>query len=601
MVLFAVFVRTGIFTNAMSGVVLAGDCDSQAMLQQVSESGWQIDDYTADIRVQKSGLLTVTETVGVNFDAYKHGIYRYIPFVFQPQGAGFDTQRFSYLTIDNVDVTLDGAPVIYDESTRSSSLCARSPLAYLKDRELFLKIGDPENTITGLHTYKITYTVGRSLRSDNGEVKLYWNAIPQFWPVPITHGSINLSADGIKLDKVFCYRGAIGSTDESCTQQRNADGSVKIDVGELRAFAGATLLTTLNVPVAQVSENIDAPWTWTRYLLSEPLLFVSVVPLLIALYVKRRFGMPPQSRGIIAPRFDAPEGMSPAQVGLVADQSVDSVDISSIILSLAVKGYMKIRRDEGGILGIGSGYTFIQDQPNQKKQPITSEEQLMFTSIFSTSETEVSLNDLKYEFAPKVDAIKSVLRAWGVTERIFRSSPSPLSGPLIAIYAAFIAAVVIGAVSELAIIFWVMLIGSVPFIIYSILTFQFYTPRGKNLQEEVLGLKLYMSTAEKDRIEFHNAPEKTPELFERLLPYAMALGVTQIWTDQFKDIFTSAPTWYIGPRGAFLMGNFSQDLTRASSTFASTMTAVKSSSSSGFGGGGGFSGGGGGGGGGGSW
>ena len=576
------------------------DCENQVVSNQRLESGWVIDDYQADIHVQKSGVLDVKETIQVNFDDYKHGIYRYIPLVYQPQGAGLVPERFSYLDVSDVSVTLDGAPAQFTKSERGSSLCPRSMLALLKNNELFVKIGDPNATINGPHTYVISYTVGKALRSDDGAVHLYWNAIPQFWAVPIEHGSIRLSSDGISLGEILCYRGPIGSTDASCSQQKQEDGSVLIDVGQLPAFGGSTILTKLNVPVSQVAGNIDSPWTWERYLLSNPLIFVSLIPLLVMIYIRRRFGMSPASRGIVAPRFDAPEGMSPAQVGIVADQSVDAIDISSIILSLATKRYLKIRRDEGGILGIGSGYTFIQEPATTKKQVITAEEQLMFSSIFSSGAAEVSLGDLKYSFAPKIDAIKSALRAWGVAAGIFRSSPSPASGPLYMVYISIFITIFIGAISGMSIIFWAVLGLSLPAIIILIMTFQFYTSRGKNLQEEVQGLKLYMSTAEKDRIEFHNAPEKTPQLFERLLPFAMALGVTQIWADQFKDIFTAAPSWYVGPHGGFIMSNFSNDLTQASSTFASTMTAVKSSSSSG-GGGGGFSGGGGGGGGGGSW
>lgn len=578
------------------------DCENQVVNSQTPESGWVISDYKTDIHIQKSGTLDIKETVAVEFDDYKHGIYRYIPLVYQPQGEGLVPERFSYLDVSDVSVTLDGAPAQFVKSERGSSLCPRSVLALLKNNELFVKIGDPNATFNGSHTYVISYTVGKALRRDDGTVKLYWNAIPQFWVVPITHGFIRLSSDGIPLGEILCYRGPIGSTDASCSQQKQEDGSVLIDVGQLPAFGGATILTRLNVPIAQVASNIDAPWTWARYLMSDPMVLVSLLPLLVMVYIKRRYGMSPASRGIIAPRFDAPEGMSPAQVGIVADQSVDAIDISSIILSLATKGYLKIRRDEGGILGIGSGYTFIQEPAGAKKQVITTEEQLMFSSIFSSGAPEVSLSDLKYTFAPKIDTIKSTLRAWGVSAGIFRSSPSPMSGPLVVVYIAVFMTIFIGAILGMSLVFWAILVVTVPIIILLIMTFKFYTSRGKNLQEEVQGLKLYMSTAEKDRIEFHNAPEKTPALFERLLPYAMALGVTQIWTDKFKDIFTEAPSWYVGPHGGFIMSNFSRDLTHASSTFASTMTAVKSSSSSfAGGGGGGFSGGGGGGGGGGSW
>ena len=127
------------------------------------------------------------------------------------------------------------------------------------------------------------------------------------------------------------------------------------------------------------------------------------------------------------------------------------------------------------------------------------------------------------------------------------------------------------------------------------------TKKGVLVQEHILGLKQYLTVAEKDRMAFHNAPEKNPQLFERLLPYAIALGVEKQWAEQFADMHMSSPSWYRGAgtdiTPALLVTNISAFGDTAKSTFTSQPA---SSSSSGFGGGG-FSGGGFGGGGGGSW
>ncbi|KKT22394.1 MAG: hypothetical protein UW07_C0037G0011, partial [Candidatus Nomurabacteria bacterium GW2011_GWF2_43_8] len=113
------------------------------------------------------------------------------------------------------------------------------------------------------------------------------------------------------------------------------------------------------------------------------------------------------------------------------------------------------------------------------------------------------------------------------------------------------------------------------------------------------GLKDYLQIAEKDRLLFHNAPEKKPEVFEKLLPYAMALGVADIWAKEFEGIYMAPPNWYVGSgNAAFSAMAFNHSL----SNFSSYTSSSLSSSSSGSGsGGGGSSGGGGGGGGGGGW
>jgi len=123
--------------------------------------------------------------------------------------------------------------------------------------------------------------------------------------------------------------------------------------------------------------------------------------------------------------------------------------------------------------------------------------------------------------------------------------------------------------------------------------------------DQIEGFKLYLSVAEKERLEALNPPDKTPELFEKYLPFALALGVENQWSEQFADVLSAAaasgdysPHWYSGntwhTHGAgglcsSLAGSFS-------GAISSSSTAPGSSS-----GGGGFSGGGGGGGGGGGW
>jgi uncharacterized membrane protein len=131
---------------------------------------------------------------------------------------------------------------------------------------------------------------------------------------------------------------------------------------------------------------------------------------------------------------------------------------------------------------------------------------------------------------------------------------------------------------------------------------------GRRILDQIEGFKMFLSVAEKDRLNLLNPPDRTPELFERYLPYALALGVEQAWAQQFADVLaraavdgtTYSPAWYSGSGWSTArVGAFSSSLgSSLSSSISSSSTAP--GSSSGFGGGGG-SGGGGGGGGGGGW
>jgi uncharacterized membrane protein len=134
------------------------------------------------------------------------------------------------------------------------------------------------------------------------------------------------------------------------------------------------------------------------------------------------------------------------------------------------------------------------------------------------------------------------------------------------------------------------------------------TLRGRKLLDEVLGFKDYLEIAEKHEMELRNPPQKTPQLFEKYLPYALALGVDQSWAEKFAAVIGNAqmpdgqpysPAWYSGSWNSRSLGRTTSSLTSSLST-AVTQSVTPPGSSSG-GGGGGFSGGGGGGGGGGGW
>ena len=109
---------------------------------------------------------------------------------------------------------------------------------------------------------------------------------------------------------------------------------------------------------------------------------------------------------------------------------------------------------------------------------------------------------------------------------------------------------------------------------------------------KIKGFQLFMNTAERYRAAFN----EKENIFEKLLPYAIAFGLTKKWIEATKKIYGTEyinsyhPVWYAGTLGSFDVGSLSSAIT-------SVANAVQSSSSSGSGG----SGGGGGGGGGGGW
>jgi len=125
------------------------------------------------------------------------------------------------------------------------------------------------------------------------------------------------------------------------------------------------------------------------------------------------------------------------------------------------------------------------------------------------------------------------------------------------------------------------------------------SPAGRKILDSLEGFKMYLSVAEKERMNLLNPPRETPELFTKYFPYALALDVDQQWSERFAGVLAQSqyrPSWYHATRSST---SFDQALgTSFSKALASAGTRPGSSSGSG---GGGSSGGGGGGGGGGGW
>ena len=141
----------------------------------------------------------------------------------------------------------------------------------------------------------------------------------------------------------------------------------------------------------------------------------------------------------------------------------------------------------------------------------------------------------------------------------------------------------------------------------TVFLFKVYTPHGRALQDKIDGFELYLKTAEIGRMKIIGTPPiKTPQLYETYLPYAMALGVEDAWSNQFTSVFENLaaqgtpyiPRWYVGKK--FRSDRLASDLKSSFSKAIISASTTPPGKVSGFGGGG-KSGGGGGGGGGGGW
>jgi uncharacterized membrane protein len=308
-------------------------------------------------------------------------------------------------------------------------------------------------------------------------------------------------------------------------------------------------------------------------------------------------------------------------VGTLLDNRADNKDFSANIISLAVKGYLKIvsiesgswlKADDYALIRLSQGQGALQSEQTvldaifKEKNLETDKDKLSklsFLSAVDNVDEVVYLSDLRNDFYKDLSKIKKDIYAELTAEGYFYQNPQRIK----TIY--IVVGVTIIALSQ----FFTVFAGLIAFLSLAVsgamvLIFAFIMParteKGSLAREHILGLKEYLRVAEADRLKFHNAPEKKPETFERLLPFAMVLGVEKEWAKQFESLYIDRqPAWYSGTPGdsfsaitlASSLSNFSQK----SSVVAASRPSSAAGGGSGFSGGG--AGGGFGGGGGGSW
>jgi hypothetical protein len=182
------FLRAAGAVAVLAGALLLGGAAQPAG----AAPGESIPRYGTRIEVRVDGRMRVIETIGYDFGAERrHGIFRRIPVKFR-----YDKSRDRIYPIDDVKVTMDGSVVPFDQSWDGG---------YQE-----LKIGDPDHTITGKHTYVIEYSVRGALNSFRDHEELYWNVVGSEWEVPIAAATATVTGPAA-IQKVECFTGPRGS------------------------------------------------------------------------------------------------------------------------------------------------------------------------------------------------------------------------------------------------------------------------------------------------------------------------------------------------------------------------------------------------------
>lgn len=622
--------------------VLSLSC-TLAQASYAADDAFVITDYDVYANISETNVYDITEVITVNLSKQQHGIFRTIPVNSRitrkdAKGSAITTRVSSSVS----DVHVDG----YKFSVQS------------EDDAVKIQIGDPNITVTGIKTYRISYKLcfGNDGVSDFDEV--YYNIIGLDWPAPIEHLTFSVTLpkpfDAKKVGFSIGPRGTSGydPKDLSFSVVNNTiSGTV---LRALSPYTAVTIRTELPQGYFKVPDLRMTDW-----IIMGIIGFISLICILLVLIfgLDKKAGEDSDSCTI--------GHMTPTEIGFILKGYVDERDVVSLLFYWADKEYLTIHDDEKGV-----ELHKIKDMGKEAK-PF---EKHMFSNLFKKSPF-VSPSDLKYSFYATIESVKSMVRSSFekdenriFTERSLSIRPyirfmivlpviimlahslieADLGIPIIVV---IIMSIIFGIFLLLPFFFFIRLIGrwhskppkshktglfftllfsaaaftgflwitltyakepALPwFAVFATFVIGFcsvFIRKRTSLGVEWLGriLRFRENFVKASQDGFNNFLQQDPGYFYHVLPYAYVLNLVDNKYQNFEISSLTPPQWYYGYESAFNYYLFLSFFNRTMSTFEYHMTSVptsgssSSSSGSGFSGGS-SSGGGGGGGGGGVW
>ncbi len=610
----------------------------------------RITSFDSHVLVNRDGSLLVTETIALVSEQreIRRGILRDFPTDYK-DSRGLDL----HTGFEVVSVQRNG----HDESYEVENI-QRGKRIRIGDKDVFLK--------SGRHVYTITYRTTRQIGFFADYDELYWNVTGSSWTFPIEHASVDVSLPPeAMIRQGTAYTGAFreNGRDFSILNSKGNSFSART-TRRLAHNQGFTVAFAWQKGVIAAPGKSEL---MLQKLEDNAAFFLLLLSLGIVgayyLYAWSCVGRDPE-KGRIVPLFHPPKDLGPAATRYVWRQSFDERTFAAALVGLASQGWLKIfddddefsirktphagavaTRPESEVYEQLGSQTLVLEQEN-REQVLRMREKLEDTLEKTYNGVMFNRNSAWFWAGAALSVACLLfcalfLPAGERENALFFSTFFAVFGSVflamiwINVKAIAQSRSVLGKLA--AIFFLVFLIPFLlPFVVpllgvagqnaslgllayfgaglmLALMNIVFlnllYAPTkaGRWVMDEIEGFRMYLATAEEERLNALNPPEKTPELFERFLPFAIALDCENEWGKKFENVLAAAsksekstysPGWYSGR--SWSGGNIGTFAGGLSSSLVSSVVSASASSSSGSGGGG-FSGGGGGGGGGSGW
>ncbi len=620
------------------------------LLSHAAAEQERITDYSSHINLYSDGTMRVEESIRVycGGQRIKRGIYRDFPTRYK--------DRFGHkynVGFEVVKVLRDRVPESYHLENQSNGV-----RVYVGREDVFLS--------PGYYTFTIVYETNRQVGFFKDYDELYWNVTGNGWDFQIESATatVELPETIPRVETTFnAFTGPYGSTEKSFTAGWESPRRIKFQT--TRALGPAEGLT---IVVTWPKGYIEEPTRSEKlqyFFADNRSVFLGFAGILVVFayyfFVWFLVGRDPR-RGTIIPMYNPPENLSAADMRYIMRMGYDQKCFTATVLSLAVKGYLSIHE---------KGRKYTLERLKQADKTLTPGESKVMKKLLS-GRSRIELKNTNHStISSSIKGLKTSLAARFHKHYFFSNKRYFIPGVILSVLAVLAAGFTATHGVALFLVVWLSIwsigvfalltqvvkawrsartggIGSrgsalfltlfsLPFVggeifglvmlsktgsvmfLFIILCIVFLnvlfykllkapTRAGRKIMDQIEGFRMYLNVAEKDRMEQLMPPNKSPDVFEKYLPFALALGVDQRWAEYFSEVISPAgtagrgyqPGWYHGSSWDRMgAADFTSNLgSSLSSTISSASTAPGSSSGSS---GGGFSGGGGGGGGGGGW
>jgi uncharacterized membrane protein YgcG len=621
------------------------------LLSVAASADERILSYDSDITVHSDATMTVIETIRVRAERrnIKRGIYRDFPTLYHDRAGNRYRVGFEILAVSR-----DGHPEPYHTQSRSNGI-----RIYIGEQDVLLQPSE--------YNYVLSYRTNRQLGFFPGHDELYWNVTGNDWAFPIDQTSAGVHLpQSIPLSEITleAYTGAFGAKGADYTAELGSDGVIYFHTSHgLPRKHGLTIV--VQWPKGHIAEpTLSDKLTYLARDNRELAVIAIGAGVVLAYYLLTwlRVGTDPPA-GVIVPRYVPPEGFSPASMRFVRRMGYDHKTLATALVNLAVKGLLRIDEHDGK-------YTLTKTDKSGVE--MAAGEQALVKKLFPHQNTISLVQSNHATIGAALEAHKNSLRRNYEKLYFLSNSGYLLPGIAIsiaALIAGMVAAPARGETFAAAfMIIWLAVwtvavvallsaavngwrhvavnglgpalratLFATPFVFFEgmglwmlsqtsgvgigaaliglvAINITFYqllkapTRAGRKLLDKIQGFRNYLEVAEGEQLKSRRLPQKTLDLFEIYLPYALALDVEQQWSEKFADVFAQInrqqgdayqPTWYRHSHDYTSMSQLTSSLGSALGGAISSSSHAPGSSSGG--GGGGSSGGGGGGGGGGGW